>query len=305
MNSSILRALLAIGSILLPGCREESQPPSPASIQPNSKTGPSMTKIETPDSPVTKIEPRNEFGFAKISMRKGDDYYEGIVDANGEAIIPLLSRMLVNDITGKVALVQFERKFLFVPLDVGAISEADLANVNGFQYAEPHRCGLAMVTVNDVRFYINSDFQKAFDSKFEFAESFHHDRALVMSDSKYRIIDTRGNTVAALNYDQVSLQSEWCWQVINKEDETYKSGFVDLDGKMITELVYDKVGYYDPEVRRIWVCRDNRYGFLDEQARTVIPLKYEYAEVFNQGKARVTLDGRTFLIDPDGNEVPE
>ncbi|MBX3421137.1 MAG: WG repeat-containing protein [Pirellulaceae bacterium] len=305
MKQATVNAAVAIATTLLLGCGSQSDFQSAGKIQANSQNQQQAPNMDSPQLPVTKIGPRNEYGFAKISTRKGDDYYEGIVDSNGDEVVQLSSRMLVNDITGKLALIQFERKFLFVPLEGGFVSEADLESVNGFQYAEPHQCGLAMVSIDDSRFYINSDFRKAFDSSFEFAESFHHNRALVMSNGKYRIIDTDGNTVADLDYDQVSLQSEWCWQVINKENGRFRSGFVDLNGKRITELVYDRVGYYDPEVKRIWVCQDQRYGFLDEFAKTVIPVKYDFAEVFDRGKARVVLNGRTFFIDPEGNEVPD
>jgi hypothetical protein len=34
-------------------------------------------------------------------------------------------------------------------------------------------------------------------------------------------------------------------------------------------------------------------------------VQYEYAEVFDKGKARVQLNGRQFFIDRDGKEVPE
>ncbi len=272
-------------------------------LRDDSQTGKSSSKPS--ELPAVKLESRNESGFAKISTRKDDVYYEGIIDANGDEIVPLSSRLLVNDISGTLALIQFENRFLFVPLDGGPCSEDELAGVRGFQYAEPHRCGLARVCVNDAWFYINAEFQKAFDASFEFAESFHQDRAWVVSDGRHRIIGTDGNTVAELNYDQVSPQSEWCWQVINQVDGKYRSGFVDLDGKQITGLIFDNVGYYDPEVRRIRVCQDERFGFVDEHARLVIPMKYDYARPFDHGTSRVTVDGRTFLIDPDGNEVPE
>lgn len=49
----------------------------------------------------------------------------------------------------------------------------------------------------------------------------------------------------------------------------------------------------------------DRYGFLDEHAKVAIPVKYEYAEPFDRGKARVALQGRTFFINPAGMEVPE
>ena len=253
----------------------------------------------------TKVDPPNEFGFAKISFRDRDVYLEGIVDAQGNEVIRSSSALLVNDISGNLALVQMERKYLFVPLDQGFVSSDDLDSVDGFQYAEPYRCGLAMVCVNDARFYINANFEKAFDADFEFAESFHHDRAIVKDDGGYRIIDTKGKTVAKLNYDQATLQSPWCWQVTKIEEEKYLSGFVDLNGELITELIYDYVGNFDPEIKRIPVVRNKRHGFLDEHAKVVIPLKYEYAEVFNRGKARVVRDGRSFFINSDDMEVPE
>lgn len=78
-----------------------------------------------------------------------------------------------------------------------------------------------------------------------------------------------------------------------------------LNGKLITDLIYDSVGYYHPEVKRIPVSRDGLHGFLDEYAKVAIPVMYERVWAFQQGKAKVILDGRTFFINPDGLEVAE
>lgn len=271
----------------------------------NARSALTLLALVQPSSIEKKIDPPNELAFSKINFRRGDDYFEGIVDVQGNEVIRPSSKLLVNDITGNLALVQFERKFLFVPLDNGTLSLEDLASVEGFQYAEPYRCGLAMVSVNDARFYIDANFEKAFDTVFEFAESFHHDRALVKDDGRFRIIDTTGKTVADMPFDQVNPQSPWCWQVTKIEDERYRSGFVDLNGNLITQLIYDDVGNYDPAVERIWVSSNKLHGFLDEHAKVAIPVKYEYAEPFDRGKARVALNGRTFFINPIGMEVPE
>ena len=264
-----------------------------------------LCEAPPPTPPKIVIEQPNENGFARISIRNGHTIQEGIVDANRNEVVQASSKMLVDDITGSLALVRFERKFLFVPLDGGYVSSEDLYSVNGFQYAETYSCGLAKVILNDVQFYLDSNFEKAFGLDFEFAEFFHQDRAYVKANDRHRIIDTHGKTVADLNYDQVSLQSPWCWQVTTIEDEKYLSGFVDLNGKLITELIYDSVGYYDPEVKRIRVSRDGLHGFLDEHAMVAIPVKYERVEAFQRGKAKVALDGRTFFINPEGIEVPE
>ncbi len=252
-----------------------------------------------------RIDPLNECGLAIARVREGDLYQEGIVDAKGKEVLQISSHLLVVDLHERLALISTERKFLFVPLDDGFVSQEDIDSVEGFRYAEPFRCGLALVSLEDTWFYLNTEFERAFQVDFEFAESFHQDRALVQTSGRFRIIDTEGATVADLTYDQVSPQSPWCWQVTNLLDGRYRSGFIDLNGQPITPLDFEAVGYYDPEVKRIWVQRNGLFGYLDEQAQVAIPIQYTYAEAFDRGKAKVQLQGRTFFIDPNGNEIPE
>jgi hypothetical protein len=72
---------------------------------------------------------------------------------------------LVNDITGKLALVQVGGKFLFVPQDQGLVTSADLDSVSGFQYAEPYQFGLALVKIDDDWFCINVEGEWVFVKK--------------------------------------------------------------------------------------------------------------------------------------------
>ena len=247
----------------------------------------------------------NEFGYAKKSSSVGDVYQEGIVDKNGRIIVPLSPDLSVKDITGKTAVIQVGPKFLFVPLDKGPFTKKDIDSVDGFDYAEPFRCGLAVVAVDDDWFYLRPDGDLAFKTTFEFAETFHNDRALVMSDDFYHIIDTSGQVVAKLDYDEVNPQSPWCWQVTKELDSGYMNGFIDLEGKPITDLIYEEVGDFQPEINRILVARNGLHGFVDERAKLIIPLIYQAAEIFDGGKAKVTRDGKTLFINPNGDEVPE
>lgn len=288
--------LALISLIALEGCNMQSEH---SSLQRTSDSS-----MEANPSLIQHAAPNN-LGYAKVWYRDGDTYREGISDRRGQMVIPLLSEMLVQDITGNLALIQFERKFLFVPLDQGPYSREDFEEVVGFQYAMPYQCGLALVVVDDEWFYINPESERAFAETFEFAETFHHDRALVKNASGFQILDSQGNTVAKLPFEQVSPQSEWCWQVIVREEGKYKSGFIGLNGEALTKIEFDDVGYYDPEVKRIIVRVGRHFGYLDEYAKIAIPLQYEYAEIFDRGKAKVVQDGRTFFIDPNGNEVPD
>lgn len=296
MFPSLSKHLLPLILATLVGC--DSVPDSQITNNSKSPMQPSKPK-------EVKVDAINESGLAIIRVRDEDVYQEGVVDSKGNEVLQVSSNYLVKDLTGSLALVNCGRKFLFVPLDQGSITAEDIESVNGFQYAQPFQCGLALVCVNDSWFYLDPEFRKAFGSEFQFAESFHHDRALVKENDRYRIINTKGETVAELNYDQVSSQSPKCWQVTNVENGEYRSGFVGLNGELLTELIYDGPVYYQPEVQRIRVTVGKLHGFLDDDAKTVIPVKYEYAEIFDRGIARVMLNGRTFFIDPDGNEVSE
>jgi hypothetical protein len=309
MNSCISQLSLVALLTLSSGCgsKTESKLSKPETQVTESESQPqeAENKMQPWESKEVKTDEPNEAGFAITRIREGESYREGIVDKNGAEVLEASDHLLVDDLTGNLALIRFDRKTLFVPLGEEKITKADLESVNGFQHAHPFQCGHALVVVNDRWFYIDSDFKKAFDSDFDFAESFHHDRALVKSDEGFRIIDTEGKTVAQLHYDQVNSQSPWCWQVTNVKNKKYKSGFVGLNGEQLTELIYDGPVYYQPEVHRIRVTIGKLHGYLDDHAKIAIPVQYEYAEIFDRGKAKVSLNGRTFFINPDGEEVPE
>ena len=112
--------------------------------------------IEPSSMKYNKVFSANEQGFAKVNVGEGSDYAEGIIDGKGNEVIAPRTDMLVNDITGAQALVQRGREFLFVDLDLGLVDADALSTEKGYQYAEPFRCGRAMVQVDDRWFYIDS-----------------------------------------------------------------------------------------------------------------------------------------------------
>ena len=83
------------------------------------------------------------------------------------------------------------------------------------------------------------------------------------------------------------------------------SGFVDLDGKEVVPLIYNEVGMFQPEVKRMRIGTGDELGYLDVLGNVAIPIQFEYAEIFSKGKARVMLNGRQFFIDPNGKEVAD
>jgi hypothetical protein len=252
-----------------------------------------------------KVFPANELGFAKVTAGEGATHAEGVIDASGTEIIPPLTSALIDDITGSMALVRYGREHLFVDLGNGPVDTSLFATEKGYQYAEPFRCSRAMVVANDRYFFIDADGAQLFGADFDFTETYHLDRAMVKEGERYRIIDTAGKTVARMAYDQVNAYTEMRWQVTNIKGDVYWSGFVDLDGREVVPLIYTEVTMYQPEVKRSRAVIKDKVGYLDELGNAVVPIQYEYGEIFDKGKARVMLNGRAFFIDPDGKEVPE
>ncbi|MBK8340209.1 MAG: WG repeat-containing protein [Flavobacteriales bacterium] len=251
-----------------------------------------------------KVDTPNVEGFAR-SSGSGETHAEGIIDAQGVEIIPPLTSILIDDITGSTALVRNGREHLFVDLSNGTIDTNLFATEKGYQYAEPFRCNRAIVEVDDRWFYIDTIGNALFGETYDFAETFHHDRAMVKEGERYRIIDTAGNTVARMPYDQVNPYTATRWQVTNIRGDDYMSGFVDLDGKEVVPLIYTEIGMWQPEVKRSRAVIKEKVGYLDEFGNVAIPIQYAYAEIFDKGKARVMLNGREFFIDPEGKEVVE
>lgn len=88
------------------------------------------------------------------------------------------------------------------------------------------------------------------------------------------------------------------------ETEGGKWGFVNGKGEEIIPFNYDKVhyvsgGYY-------FVCKEKKWGVINGKGIEITPIKYDEidnASGFYFGKAQVTLNGRTFYIDKNGNEI--
>ncbi|MGB4775629.1 MAG: WG repeat-containing protein [Daejeonella sp.] len=267
------------------------------SIENGNKSGhDSTTKYTRKDKP-------NALGYAKISIRQGNNYYEGVLDGNGKQLFPMDAQLLVNSIQDTIALVQEGRGSMFVNLKMQAADPAYYTKVKRYDSAEPYSCGLAKVNIQNDWFYININGEDAFNTSYDFVESFYADRALVKTGEKFSIIDTKGKVIATLPYDQVNTFSPYVWQVTRVRKDIFKSGFVNRDGKEVVPLIYDEVDDCDPEFNRGWVRIKNKIGFLDQYGKVVIPVKYESAEIFDKGKSYVTLDGRGFYIDVNGNEI--
>ena len=84
-------------------------------------------------------------------------------------------------------------------------------------------------------------------------------------------------------------------------DASGKWGYVGAQLNTVIPCKYDDADYFYEGLARIEL--NGKYGFIDKQGNTVIPCKYDWADSFSEGLARVKLNGKWGFIDKQGNEV--
>jgi hypothetical protein len=183
-----------------------------------------------------------------------------------------------------------------------------------FEAARLFSEGFAAVRVDGKWGYIDRDGTIAIKPRFAEAEPFRGGRAAVRMSEEWGknsgLIDRNGNFVVAPRYEQiVRLGDSDLWSA-SITDPGYRghgepaqlSRLVDKDGHVITAGPYNSIG--TPSEGLIAVCRDDACGFIDDHGRTVVPMKYKYADDFQEGLAAVSANGRGYgFIDRQGRLV--
>lgn len=79
-----------------------------------------------------------------------------------------------------------------------------------------------------------------------------------------------------------------------------KYGFIDETGKQVIPCIYQFATYFSDGLASVY---NGNYGFTDKTGKQVIPCIYELARDFSDGLASVCLNGNYGFIDKTGKEV--
>jgi len=212
-----------------------------------------------------------------------------------------------------------------------------------YSFAKDFYLGFAKVVINGKWGYLNSAGKEITSLKYEKLSNGEDDRdeelyergyTYVKLNNKFGLIDSTGKEITPLKYDQVSYF--YAGYGIAVVEINGKFGLVNKLGKEITQIKYDRVrslsggfaevsingkfGFVSKEGKEIEakyvyvggfsgglsiVSINKKYGFINTKGKIAIPLKYDNAASFEEGKARVYLDGKWFYIDKNGNEVKQ
>lgn len=176
--------------------------------------------------------------------------------------------------------------------------------------------------------YVDKGGNTIISFKYDTATVFEDDRAIVSRDYANFIIDAEGKTLSDGYYKLTYLGKG-----LFKYFKDYKYGLVDKDGKVITEALYDDIGsingklipvsldkkygainlkgklmiepaydsLYTDDNGYFIAVNNEKYGYVNSKGKLFIDTKYDKAYSFIGGYAKVTIDGKDYLIDEKEN----
>lgn len=120
----------------------------------------------------------------------------------------------------------------------------------------------------------------------------------VTKDEKYGFIDINGKMIIPLIYESTDLffVNGICSAYINE-----KVGLIDEKGKVIVPFEYDEMGDLDEDRALFQVKKEDAWGYMNYKGEIIIPIMYQMALYFNEGKALV-FNGEVFYYINDANQ---
>lgn len=129
--------------------------------------------------------------------------------------------------------------------------------------------GLAVVEKDGLYGIIYESGSYILRPKYQYINDFSENRAVVLNDNGFKVIDEKGNEITSKAYDYISIFQD-------------------------NRALFSGIG---PEGNYL-------YGYLDKSGREIIPLKYEYGSNFKDNKAVVRIkENEHALIDPNGTII--
>ncbi|MCL1919083.1 MAG: WG repeat-containing protein [Peptococcaceae bacterium] len=204
------------------------------------------------------------------------DGKEGIIDADGNVIIPL-----EYDLVGGSVNVHF-------------YENGDDSGIKDVSFYE----GRLRVLADRKWGFIDRANTVIIPLEYDYVLNFDEGIAHVEKDGKSGYVDTYGTLVIPLEYDSLGVFTS---EGLIRAGQNGKWGFCDIRGNVVIPLEYDGAGDFVNGFAR--VEKDGKHGYIDTNGQTVISLEYEDAHDFSQGFAAVKKNGKWGCVNAGGNLV--
>jgi hypothetical protein len=157
------------------------------------------------------------------------------------------------------------------------------------------------VIENDKYGFRDLDGNIVIKPQFDNAEMFSEGYSAVAIADKWGLIDVKGEYVVKPQHDFLGGVHEGLCSF--KQND--RNGFIDTKGEVKIEPQFFWVGQFSEGLCAISTDfrskEPRKYGYIDTTGKIVIEFKFESALKFENGKAKVQLDGKWLTIDKSGN----
>lgn len=145
---------------------------------------------------------------------------------------------------------------------------------------------------------MDTTFKEVVPPKYSSIKWIHFGYIQVGLGTKFGLLDPDFKEIFPPKYENIAPLTEELIAV--SENEIWH--FVNTSGKSVNEFAYTAVSYLsDDNLGR--VVRNGKIGFIDATGKETIPCKFDEADSFVEGKAKVKLNGQEFYIDTKGNQI--
>jgi hypothetical protein len=155
--------------------------------------------------------------------------------------------------------------------------------------------------VNDRFGFIDTLGNIKIEPEYTYASQFSENLAVVHLGAKAGYIDTNGNLLIARQFDHATQFKNGVAIVGHNK----KYGLIDGSGNLIVGYLYDWLTPSLINENRIGFKNDGRWGYLSMEGVVLIDNKYESISMFNNGTAKVEINGFYGVIDSSGKYLLE
>ena len=265
-------------------------------------------------------EDRTDFDF----RTNGSDY----IEHQEVGLKPIRYKRLISiyDYVGEFqcGFAEVRQRFLSYDEDgkiVGYINQdGDLIYYYGyFEKVLPFGANTICVKKDGVWGIFNSFGEYIIEPQYDFIIPIESGPAIFSIDNKYGLLNRNGEIIVPAKYQRL-YKIDGADLICCYLNERY--GLFDYDGYKITPLKYSEINNFtsnglarvnvggileeerDPILRNIeWVCNGGQYGYVDTSGKEILPIKYDFADDFENELAWVKINYKEGFINKTGKEI--
>lgn len=264
---------------------------------------------------LARVENNGKYGFADtnfdivipIKYDYAFDFNEGLalvchsqkwgfINKKGEEIVPIIYEH-ADSFSKGIAPVCLDEDWIFIDKEGAAL----VSFGSQYSYIAHESDGLFLVENSETRLcgYINQSGTLIIDCIYDNATPFSEGIASVAKNEKYGYIDTKGDVVIPIIFSEANDFNNGFAIVFDEND---KKLIIDKQGSVSEQFsIYTSVsdflnGFSSAKI-------DDKYGIIDNQGSTIIPIMYD-SEIYEHNKYfSVELDNKFGIVDIHNNII--